>query len=375
MTAPLSLFASCAPGLEPLLASELAALGALSPRVVPGGVAMQGHRRLVYRVNLESGLASHVLVRVGAVEAERFDTLTRALGTLPWERFLLPGVGRAVRAAASKSRLHHSGALEERALRAIADRLGDGLADPDPEGVPIALRMVRDRATLSVDTSGVPLHRRGYRLAVSAAPLREDLARALLVASGWDATTPLVDPFCGAGTLAIEGIALARRLAPGRQRTFAFERTPLMHEPTWTDVRAQAEAAARGRAPAPVLASDRDPAALEATHANAARAGVADDLAACVATVSELDLAPVADAPTGLLVANPPYGHRLGNADALAPLYRTLGRRARELPPGWTVAVVTSERRLGMLVSPRLRAAFLTDSGGLRVRALVGPAA
>lgn len=357
-----------------MLARELEGLGALSPRVVPGGVEMRGHRRFIYRANLESGLATHVLVRVGSVVADRFEELERALAELPWETVLTPGIGRRVSASATKSRLHHTGALEERALAAIARRLGDDRREPDPEGVPVALRLVRDRATLSVDTSGAPLHRRGYRLAVSAAPLREDLARALVVASGWDPSTPLVDPFCGAGTLAIEAACLARKLAPGRHRSFAFERTPLFHAPTWEDVRTKAEAAASAHASAPLIAGDRDPRAIEAAGANAARAGVASDLALHVSAVSELDLSAVADSPKGLVIANPPYGQRLGDVDALAPLYRALGRRARELPAGWTVAVLTSERRLGMLVSPRLQTAFVTTSGGLKVRALIGPA-
>lgn len=374
MSAPYPLFASCAPGLEALLQAELLSLGALRPRVVPGGVEMEGHRRFLFRANLESGLATHVRVRVGAFVAERFEALVRAATALPWEAFLRPGVGRTVRASATKSRLHHTGAIAERLLAAIATRLGDGLEAPSPDGVPVAIRLIHDRALVSIDTSGAPLHRRGYRLAVSEAPLREDLARALLVAAGWDPSTPLVDPFCGAGTLPIEGAGLARRLAPGRDRSFAFERTALMHEPTWAAVREQAEAAALPHAPASLLAADRNPRAMAAAEANAARARVTDDLTLSVAAVSALDLTAVAGAPAGLVVANPPYGHRLGDAHALAPLYRALGRRARALPAGWRVAVLTSERRLGMLVSPHLRTAFVTDSGGLRVRALIGPA-
>ncbi|HEY8432607.1 MAG TPA: hypothetical protein VIL20_29755 [Sandaracinaceae bacterium] len=366
MSAPAWIFASCAPGLEPMLAEELASLGALEPRVVPGGVTLRGHRRVIYRANLESGLASHVLVRVASFVADRFDVLERELEAIAWEKWLLPGVPRTVRASAKKSRLHHTGALIERAERAIAARLGDdGAGEGEP--VPVALRVERDRVLVSIDTSGSPLHRRGYRVRTTAAPLREDLARALVVASGWDPSTPLVDPVCGSGTIAIEAAALARRLPPGRLRSFAFERTALFDEATWREVRRAALARSLPRAPAPIRASDRDPAAIDAARANAERAGVAGDLSFAVSPVSELEL------PTGgegALVANPPYGHRLGDRQRLAALYRAIGRRAAERP-GWRLAVLTSERRLGMLVSGELRTAFVTKSGGLGVRALV----
>lgn len=363
------MFASCAPGLEAMLAAELATLGALEPRAVAGGVELRGHRRVIYRVNLESGLATHLLVRVASFVADRFDALEHALAAIEWERWLVPGVPRVVRATAQKSRLHHTGALIERATAAIAARLGDDPRGGEESAVPIAIRMERDRALVSIDTSGAPLHRRGYRVRTTAAPLREDLARALVVASGWDPATPLVDPMCGSGTIAIEAAGLARRLPPGRLRGFAFERTALHDEASWRSVREAALERALGRVPAPILASDRDETAVEAARQNADRAGVASDVALSVESVSELDLSAVSSG-AGALIANPPYGHRLGDAGRLAPLYRALGRRASELP-GFRVAILTSERRLGMLVSSALRTAFVTKSGGLSVRALV----
>ncbi len=368
MSAPATLFASCLPGLEPLLARELEGLGALEPRPVPGGVGFRGHRRVLHRANLESGVATHVLVRVAGFRAERFEDLERELGAIPWERWLLPGVPRAVRASAHKSRLHHTGALAERAARAIGARLRDAPGEAE-DAVPIALRLSRDHATVSIDTSGAPLHRRGYRVRTTAAPLREDLARALLLASGWDPTTPLVDPVCGSGTIAIEAAGLARGLPPGRLRSFAFERTALHDEAAWREVREAALSRALDRAPAPILASDRDAGAIEAARTNAATAGVDGDVSFAATPLSALDLGAVRDRP-GALVLNPPYGHRLGDPDRLAALYRAIGRRAAELE-GWRVAVLTSERRRGMLVSSELRTAFVTKSGGLSVRALV----
>jgi putative N6-adenine-specific DNA methylase len=355
MVAPFSLFASCAPGLEPLLLDELGSLGLISPQVVAGGVIASGHRRAIYRVNYESGLATHLLVRVGTVTATHFADLEAGLVELPWERYLSPGVPRSIRVSAHKSRLMHTGAIAERTARSIAIHLGDDRVSPEDGGVPVQVRMERDRATLSIDTSGAPLHRRGYRLATGKAPLREDLARALVIASGWDREGPLVDPFCGAGTIGIEAARLAARL-PNSGRSFAFERTPLFDAKDWEGVRARTATNSVAR----VVMGDRDPRMIDAARSNAERAGVEVELVC--ASVSELEF------PEGsTVVTNPPYGQRLEGGPSL---YRALGRRVRQHAE--RVAVLTSDRDLGMQVLPTLRTAFLTTSGGLRVRALVG---
>jgi putative N6-adenine-specific DNA methylase len=363
MVAPYSLFASCAPGLEPLLCTELAALGVIAPAIVPGGVEGHGHRRVIYRVNLESGLASHLLVRAGELVATEFPVLERKLRDLPFERFLRAGVPRTFRVTAHKSRLIHSDAIAERAARAVAARLGDDLVTPDPDGVPIQIRMDRDVATVSIDTSGAPLHRRGYRLATGKAPLREDLARALILVSGWDRSSPLLDPFGGSGTIAIEAALFARGIAPGRARSFAFEHTPLYDEADFAKLRG----AAIGTGGPPILLGDRDATVLEAARANAERAGVLDAIEIAHASVTELPFG----AARAAVVTNPPYGHRLSEGEDLAPLYRALGRRVQELPAGSRLALVTNDRKLGMRVHDRLRTAFVTQSGGLRIRALV----
>lgn len=368
MAAPFSLFVSCAPGLEPFLQDELAQLGALDPEVRPGGVVARGHRRVVYRINLQSGLASHVLLRVGTFVATGWSAFEREMSELPWARFLAPGVPRTFRVTARKSRLSHTGAIAERAARILARCLHDDRIEPEPEGVPVQIRMDYDRAIVSIDTSGAPLHRRGYRLATGKAPLREDLARALVLASGWDRESPLVDPFCGAGTIGIEAALFAREMPVGGQRSFAFERTPLLDRADWEAVRAEARSATRSASPRIVLA-DRDASVLEAARENAERAGVVDAIEFVHARVSELDFG----AERASIVTNPPYGERLSAHKELAPLYRALGRRARELPAGSILALMTSDRRVALRASSKLRTAFLTRSGGLRVRALVGP--
>lgn len=371
MTAPFTLFANCSPGIEPLLREELLALGALEPREVPGGATFSGHRSVVHRINLWSGLASHVLVRVGVFHATAFDRLVRELEDLPWEDFLIPGVAREFRVLARKSRLHHTDAIAERAARAIAKRLGDDRIDPTKGGVPVYLRFDHDRVQVSVDTSGEPLHRRGYRQHASAAPLREDLARALLRLSAWDSESPFVDPFCGSGTLPIEAALLARRIAPGIGRGFALERTALFHEPTWRQLRDEARTGARPCAPAPILGGDRDAGALDAAAHNAERAGVSSDVAWERAPVSELDLGELVERSSGALVTHPPFGRRLSRDRDLAPLYRALGRRVAELPRGWSVGLACRDSRLACEVARDLRPASSAVAGGLRIRLMV----
>ncbi|MFK7986737.1 MAG: class I SAM-dependent RNA methyltransferase [Sandaracinaceae bacterium] len=363
MVAPHELFVSCAPGLEPLLARELSSLGALSVEAVSGGVRCHGHRALVCEANLRSGLASHVLVRVGRFYATRFSVLERELGELPFERFLTRGVPRSYRITARKSKLIHTGAIAERVARAVAKRLGDQFADPDAEGVPVQLRLSRDQVEVSIDTSGEPLHRRGYRLDPGKAPLREDLAHALVVASGWAGEGALVDPLCGSGTIPIEAAMKARGIAPGRNRSFTFEQTELLHPPTWARLREEADA--RVVDGPPILASDIAPAAVEAARANAERAGVT--LALSTAPLSE---AAMPETPGAALVTDPPHGRRL-RGDA-GPLYAALGRRIDALPADAAVAFFTAvDRKKPERLAKGLSSAFVTTAGGMKLRAMV----
>ncbi|MGE0791265.1 MAG: class I SAM-dependent RNA methyltransferase [Sandaracinaceae bacterium] len=365
---PYRLFVSCAPGLEPWLADELRGLGALDVKAARGGVEARGHRRVIYRLNLESGLGTHVLVRVGRAGGTRFDDLEASFGEIAWEDVLRPGVPRSAVVNVRKSRLQHTGAIAERLLRAIARRLGDGLTGADASGVPVHVRMFRDAATVSVDSSGEPLHRRGYRVTTVAAPLREDLARALVIASGWDRASPLIDPFAGSGTIPIEAAALARGLAPGRLRGFAFERMALCDPPSWQAVKEAARENVKPAVGATILAGDRDPDAIEAVRANAERAGVENDVTRVMAPVSELPLDGLEGAA---LVTHPPFGHRQSAGVDPRPVYQALGRRARELGDGAPLALMCLDRRLALSVDGSLRTAFLTDAGGLKVRAMV----
>lgn len=375
MTAPLELFAACQPGLEPLLAGELRGLGA-EPTAQRGGVAFRGDQTLLLRAGLWLGTASHLLLRLAQFRCRALGELQRKAAELPWRDWLRPRVPLAVHATTRGSRIYHTGAAAERVAQAIAQALGrePPAAAPDADAVArVHVRFRDDVCTVSLDTTATPLHRRGWRLDGRKAPLREDLAHALLLAAGFGRDDALLDPFCGSGTLVIEAAGLQAGLPPGRLRPPPLEHFVPFEPDVWEAVRR----AVMPRAPAaPLVGSDRDAGAIVAAQANAARAGVAAHVefrhAALTATPWLAGEAPPA---RGVLAANPPFGVRVGRADALLPLYQALGHRAARLGPGWRAALLAHDVRLARRTGLPLRAVFTTRHGGLTVAALVGDVA
>jgi putative N6-adenine-specific DNA methylase len=376
----LPLFAVTAPGVEPLAAEELRRLG-IAGVAEAGGVAWTGSVHDLYAANLHLRTVSRVVLRVGDFSARSFIELERHARKLPWDRLLTPGRAVRWRVTCRKSRLYHERAVEqrfqeavERAIGAVATVSGE---DEEEEGAGeqlFVVRFLRDRCTVSVDSSGELLHRRGYRQATAKAPLRETLAAALLLASGWDGDAPLLDPLCGSGTIPIEGALLARRIPPGlasatrEPRRFAFQEWPDHDEKLWSAVVERGRDGILERAPVPIHASDRDAGAIEAAHANAARAGVEADLELSVRALSAADPPPGA----GWLVTNPPYGVRVGEAGRVRDLYAALGRLARERLAGWTVALLSADRALEAQVGIPLAEKLATRNGGIPVRVVAG---
>lgn len=317
-----SMFAVAAPGLEDLVAAELRDLG-LPGQVEPGGVAFQGTLRDAWRANLWLRVASRVLVRLEAFPAPTFAELERRLGLLGWDRYLAPGTTVDVRVASHGSRLYHQRAVAQR-VRSTMDAHVPGLLwveerDPEAEGVQsVLLRLQDDLCTVSLDTSGPLLHRRGWRQSVTPAPLRETLAAAMVRASAVDG--PLLDPLCGSGTLPIEAALRARRVAPGRDRSFAFEKWPVHDARAFADLRLQARSQEVPWSGAPFEGRDQDPAAVEAARQNARRAGVEDSVRLEVAALEDLAPGPLP------LVTNPPYGHRLSLPRGLLSCLRRAAR-------------------------------------------------
>ena len=233
------------------------------------------------------------------------------------------------------------------------------------------VRIVDDLCSISADSSGELLHRRGYRQAVAKAPLRETIAAAMLVGSGWDMMSPLVDPMCGAGTIAIEAAMMARKIAPGANRIFAFEKWPRHDAAAWkTDVES-AKQDALPKASGLIVASDRDEGAITAAKSNAERAGVSGDIQFDVRALSSAEFP---DQP-GWIVTNPPYGLRVGETGALRNLYAQLGKVLRERAPGYRIAMLSADSELESQLKIDLTEVFQTSNGGIPVHLVVSPPA
>jgi putative N6-adenine-specific DNA methylase len=370
-------FAVAAPGLETLVAAELSAIGVEPTAPESGGVEFSGGLQALCRAHLWLRTASRILVRLGEFHAGSFDELERHARRLPWERWLGRGEAVRFRVTCQRSRLYHSGAVAERlgeaaALRAGAVvRQGSEVADDEAgDGQLVVVRLVENRCTVSADASGALLHRRGYRLATAKAPLRETLAAALVLGAGWDGKTPLIDPLCGSGTIAIEAALLARRLAPGRRRHFRFMEWPDFDASLWPALCAEADEQALPAAPAPILACDRDPGAIRAAEDNAQRAGVGGDVACRVQPLVAL-VPPAGPTARGLVATNPPYGERIGTRASLRRFYMEMDTALRRACAGWALALIAPERAASLLRMP-LTPVVHTKNGGIPVQILVG---
>jgi putative N6-adenine-specific DNA methylase len=377
-------FAVAAPGLESIVMAELKSLRATRARTVEGGVEFRASRALLYAANLHVRTASRMLIRLANFHSSSFAELERRARNVPWETIVSPTTRVKLRVTCHKSRLYHSDAVAERVLDAIAVRANAStgsktrqsagpLTVPDDDEAASAqlfvVRLDHDECTISADASGVNLHQRGYRRAVTQAPLRETLAAAMVLASRWDGSTRLVDPFCGSGTIPIEAAMIARRLAPGRARRFRFMDWPDYDGQLWNAVLTRAREQELPRAAAPIAGTDRSGWAMRAAKSNADRAGVADDVGFEPQDATQLEVPP---GPPGWIVTNPPYGVRLGKRDELRALYTRFGTVLRTHFSNWHVGVLSTDRRLDAQVRVPLLERFTTSNGGIRVHFLVG---
>ncbi|RMH46053.1 MAG: class I SAM-dependent RNA methyltransferase [Alphaproteobacteria bacterium] len=359
----LELFLVTAPGLESVLEEEAAELGFTAPERQPGGVTIRGDWADVMRANLFCRTASRVLVRLARFPALHPAQLDKRARKVPWGRFLPRGVAVRVDAECRASRIYHKGAAAERVARAITDATGAAISR-DAE-IRVLVRIERNLCTLSIDTSGSPLHLRGHKHAVAKAPMRENLAAAFLRMCGYRGDEPLVDPMCGSGTFVIEAAEMAAGLAPGRSRRFAFEAL-VPHDPDAWKAMKDTTADRPHEALPPIFGADRDPGAVRAAAENARRAGVAGSVAFRNASIAALQ--PPSDQP-GLVIVNPPYGSRIGNRDALFGLYASFGRIMRERFSGWRVGLVTSQPKLAAATGLDLTTASAPiDHGGIAIR-------
>ncbi len=374
-------FVSCPRGLEYLLRDELLALGASTAHEALAGVAVEGGLELAYRACLHSRLASRVLWPLAAFDAADDHALYAGVKAIDWSRHLRPDGTLAVDAVVSRSQVRHNRFAAQRVKDAVVDHFREQegrrpSVDTELPDVRLNLRLKRDRAVLSLDLSGAPLHRRGWRKGQGEAPLKENLAAAVLLRADWPRMYAeggaLVDPMCGSGTLLIEAAWMAAGIAPGLHREyFGFLGWKPHDVALWERLRAEAAAQAEEglRALRPCLSgSDVDPRVLRLAVRNCQAAGVAGFV-----TLETHDIAhvPVAAAPSGLVVTNPPYGERLGERESVPALYRELGRVLRERYPGWRGAVLCGDAQQGHALGVRADKRYTLYNGMLETLLVV----
>ncbi len=344
-------FASCPTGLEGVLLDELARLGARQPHATRGGVSFEGTPELCYRINLESRIASRVLWRVfhGPYRSER--DVQEAAHVLAWPDWFEASCTIKVKVSARSCPL--------KSLDFVTLKIKDGVCDKFRASVgrrptvetrrpDIRIEAFLDAATLTLylDTSGEALFKRGYRTGPVEAPLRENLAAGLVRLAGWTPDRPLLDPLCGGGTILIEAAQMARHVAPGLGRGFAFEKLSWFDPKRWHREVETSRSAQRRDLPLQIYGSDQDGSALLRARENLAAAGLTEAIQLAQADV--LHLAP--PAPEGILISNPPYGVRLGDQATLAEFYGQFGSVLKQRFPGWRVHLLTANLRLPSLL-------------------------
>jgi len=346
-----TLFAPCPRGLESILHDELLALGAVDPVVTPGGVGFRGSLALCYLANLESRIASRILWRVAHAPYRSEQDVYRVAAEVPWHQWFSPAHTIKVRVSAQQCPLRSLDFVTLRIKDAVCDRFARSCSrrpsvDTVRPDILIVAFLDQQTMTLYLDTSGDPLFKRGLRQRVSEAPLRENLAAGILRLTGWQPDQVLFDPMCGGATLPIEAAMIARGIAPGLGRPFAFQKLRSFDKKVWVDLCDRSRARQRTCAPAPIFASDRSAKAIQAAKANVAAAGFAD---AIDLKKADLLTAP-APAETGIIVANPPYGLRVGDDEQMARFYPLLGDCLKQRYAGWTAYLFTGDLRLPKLI-------------------------
>ena len=332
--------ATCLFGLEHLLGKEIDALGYERVETMDGRVTFEGDEETVALANIFLRYAERVYIRLGKVPATTFDELFEGVKALPWENWIGKADAFPVKGHSIKSVLTSLPSLQSIIKRAVVARLSDayGIRWFEESGVryQIEFFLFKDEAILMIDTSGAPLHKRGYRTEANGAPIRETLAAAIAATSRPRENVLLWDPMCGSGTIAIEAALLANNIAPGAYRHFAAERYPQFPQKVWRDAR---EEAFEGRTDTKIeiYASDIDPAAVALTQNNVARAGVGNWVRAFTQDACKIS----APGRRGTIVTNPPYGERLSTPAEAEALYRRIGAHFRSLSP-WQVYVITS---------------------------------
>ncbi len=349
------------PGLESVLCEEALERGFDGARIEEGGVAFEGGWPDVWRANLELRGATRVLARIGAFRAFHLAQLDKRSRKFPWSDFLQRGQAARVEVTSKRSKIYHAGAAAQRIERALTEEAGVEISAEAT--LRLLVRIDDNLVTVSVDSTGESLHKRGHKEFVGKAPMRETMASLFLRQCGYRGTEPVLDPMCGSGTFVIEAAEIAAGRLPGRTRSFAFEELTGFDPAAWEALRSA------GKPTAPDLlfhGSDRDDGAIRGAIANAERAGVTD--------LCRFTRAPVADlqrpeGPPGLVMINPPYGARIGNKKPLFALHNALGQVLKARFTGWRVGIITSDGGLAKATGlPFLPTGAPVAHGGLKVK-------
>jgi putative N6-adenine-specific DNA methylase len=358
-TAPFEIYLVATPGLEAPLCDEAREAG-FDAHAADGGVAFMGTWPDVWRANLTLRGATRVLARVANFRAMHLAQLDKRARKVAWASLLRPDMPVTVEASCKRSRIYHAGAASQRVAKAITETLGTPIAED--AAVRVMVRIEDDLVTISLDTTGESLHKRGFKEGVAKAPMRETMAAMFLAQCGYDGSQTVLDPMCGSGTFVIEAAEIALGLKPGRTRSFAFEHLVGFDRAAWDAM----------RAPAPprethlrFYGSDRDPGAIRMARENAERAGVS---AVVQFEQQSMETLSPPEGPPGLIIINPPYGTRIGNKAPLLGLYRTMGNVIRAKFSGWRVGIVTTDKELAKATGLGLELVEPTVlHGGLRV--------
>jgi putative N6-adenine-specific DNA methylase len=366
-----SCFAAVPRGAEEIAAAELGALGITGAEVGRGGVAFTADRAGLYRANLWLRTASRVLVQLSVFPCMSPEELYGGVHAIDWTGLITPDMTLAVDCSLRDSSLTHSGFVALKTKDAVVDRIREACgsrpnvdtASPD---VRINVHLHRNVCTVSLDSSGDPLDRRGYRLERNEAPLRETLAAAVVALTGWDGSTPLADPMCGSGTIPIEAALLAGRVAPGLQRAFGFQRWLDYDSRLWERLLREADSGIRKLPLGLITGLDQDSHALKLAARNAAKAGFEGQLHFFHAALDAFQ--PEGD--KGVVIINPPYGKRLGDVDELRELYCQIGDIMKKRCRGWTGYVLTGNLELAKYIGLKASRRFVLFNGAIECRLL-----
>ena len=368
---PLNCFAAVPRGAEELAGAELGALGISDTKPGKGGVAFSTDRAGLYRANLWLRTASRVLVQVAIFPCSSPDELYAGVHAIAWQELITPDMTLAVDCSLRDSVLTHSGFVALKTKDAVVDRIRESCGrrpnvDTTSPDVRINVHLHKNVCTISLDSSGDSLDRRGYRLERNEAPLRETLAAAVVALTGWDGSIPLADPMCGSGTIPVEAALMAAHIPPGLQREFGFQHWLDFDDGLWDRICAEAEGGIRSLPVGLITGYDLDSRALLLAGRNASKAGLEGQIHFFHAALEEFR--PEGD--KGVVILNPPYGKRMGEDDDLRELYCQIGDVMKKYCRGWTGYVLTGNLELAKYIGLKASRRYVLFNGAIECRLL-----